>query len=556
VTIIRQHRWTLAFGATAALAFAVLFVAGRHGTFYYDEWHFVEIQGVGSFDDWMRPFQAHWVMVPLILWRSVFAVVGLGSYLPYLALLLAIHVIAAAGLFTLVRRTSGNLVALCAAGVFLFLGSAWQNLFWAFQYGFVTSTATGLWALVALERGDRRSSILGAFLLMLSLASSGMGVAFATAAGVELLVDPRRRRAIAWLVPVGLVFAAWYLAFGRASAAIIQADTGGTDVATVLSFVAFGPASSIHALVGAGLIGQGLYLAGLLTLALLATRRSVPPRVIGAAAGITIMLALLAIGRGVFGIGTTAAPRYLYEGVVFVLLAGSALIGRRASLRPTTPGGAVLVAAVVALTAVALARNVAIIPGGAAFFVDAAGELRGVIALTDRYGPERLDAPIPSGGRAFVPSPSELLAHMAAHGRPDSDIFRPTVVVPPTPEQRDRALWRVLGATVKPTPGAEPMATNTPVLLMAQGVVVDGPCLDVRPGGSVTVEVAAGGAVAIRGHGRWSIGLGHEADPQPTTTMTADLVDGWHRVAVPDLEDGVPYRLALHPPAAARVCSS
>ena len=260
-----------------------------------------------------------------------------------------------------------------------------------------------MWALVAFERGDRRGSFAGAALLLVSLASSGMGVPFTVAAGVELLVDRRRRRAIVWLLPVVLVFAIWYLGFGREAASATGATTGQTDLVTILSFIDLGPAASIQALVGIGMLGEVLlYLAGLLTLAILAVRRTIPPRAVGAAAGITVMLAMLAIGRGAFGVGTAAQPRYVYEGVAFVLLIASALIGRRTSLRPATPIGAVLTTAVVVLTAIALARNLAIIPGGAGVFVENAGELRAVISLTERYGPGRLDAPIAPGGRAFI----------------------------------------------------------------------------------------------------------------------------------------------------------
>ncbi len=95
---MRRHGGVIAFAVLGVLAFAVLFYAGRNGTFYGDEWSFVGIEGIGTIDDWMRPWGAHWVMVPMILWRSVFTVVGLGSYLPYLAILLVLHILAATAL--------------------------------------------------------------------------------------------------------------------------------------------------------------------------------------------------------------------------------------------------------------------------------------------------------------------------------------------------------------------------------------------------------------------------------------------------------------------------
>ena len=538
------RRATYLFVVVALVAFIVLFAAGRHGTFYHDEWHLANMQGLGSFDDWMRPWHVHWVLVPTITWRAIFVVVGFASYLPYLAVLVILHLIAAAGLFTLVRRASGDALALCTVTVFLFLGSAWQNLFWAFQYSFVISTASGLWAMVAFQGHQRRARALGAGLVMVSLASSGMGVPFALALGVELLADPRRRRAIGWLIPPAVAFLIWYIVWGRSGVAT-PPPAGSNVLGTVASFVVFGPVSYIHALLGIGMPGEGILAIGAaVTVAALAFRRSLPPPAFGAVAGLVVLLAMIALGRGVFGVGTTGQPRYVYEGVVFVLLLASSLVGRRAAHKPSTRGETVLATAIATITIVALARNLPILQASGTF-VDAAGELRAVIALTARYGAERLDAPIPPGDRFVIPPPIELERMMAAHGRLDTDRFRPSLVVPPTPEQRDRALWRVLGGTVRPTVSTAPSPVPLPTLLEAHDVTISGRCLTVAPLGSVTMELAAGRSVALRGPGRWVIGLGHEVDPQQTSVLNADIGDSWQRIAVPGIGAETPYRLLL-----------
>ncbi len=186
--LIREHGWTLAFVCVAAVAFVVLFMAGRHGTFYGDEWYFIGSGASARSTTGCGRGVSTVIRAARSVYRAIFSVIQLHSYLPYLAVLLTVHVAGGAALYILIRRASGPFVALCAATVFLLLGSGVPlNLLWAFQLGFVISTATGLWAIVAFERGYRRGDVIGAILVMLSLALVGQGIAFAVAVGVELL---------------------------------------------------------------------------------------------------------------------------------------------------------------------------------------------------------------------------------------------------------------------------------------------------------------------------------------------------------------------------------
>ena len=138
------------FGVLALGTWATLLYLGRGVTFFQDEWRFVDVAGpFGTLEDVFGPQNEHWSTLPFLLYRSIFNVVGLSTYLPYLAVLLALHVTAAAALFVLLFRRNGPLVAIGGALLALWVGTGYQNLFWAFQIGFVGSTAAGLWALVA-----------------------------------------------------------------------------------------------------------------------------------------------------------------------------------------------------------------------------------------------------------------------------------------------------------------------------------------------------------------------------------------------------------------------
>ena len=90
----------------------------------------------------------------------------------------------------------------------MWAGTGYQNLLWAFQIGFVGSTAAGLWAMIMFERTGRRASAAGMVLLLAAVMSSGIGLVYSAVVAATLLADPARRGRIAWLVPVGVAYSA------------------------------------------------------------------------------------------------------------------------------------------------------------------------------------------------------------------------------------------------------------------------------------------------------------------------------------------------------------
>ena len=105
---------------------------------------------------------------------------------------------AGVAVFVYVRERLGDIPALIAAAVVLFLGPAWQDLLWSFQIGLVGSLATGVFALLALERTSRRGDLAACALLVGSIGLSNLGVSFVLAAAVMLAIQ--RRLAAAWVV--------------------------------------------------------------------------------------------------------------------------------------------------------------------------------------------------------------------------------------------------------------------------------------------------------------------------------------------------------------------
>lgn len=190
------------FSVIAALAVALILWLGRDLSFFHDDCSFIAL----GWSDLLYLHNGHPVIIPLAAWLSVETMFGLDSYLPFRALVLIPHVAFAAGVYALFARRS-HLVALAAGTLALLFGWAWENIYWGFQVGFVTSAAAGLWALLALER---RRYALGLGLLAVSLLSSGMGAPFVAAAAALVWRGPVVAAVVGIVVEYGLI-----AAFGR-----------------------------------------------------------------------------------------------------------------------------------------------------------------------------------------------------------------------------------------------------------------------------------------------------------------------------------------------------
>ena len=327
VSNVRIPRARLVVAAMALVAAAAILLLTHAYTFYFDEWTFIL-----TFPDWtlstyLQPHNEHPVMLPRLIYAALLSTVGLRSYLPYMAVLLALHAASAVLLFELVRRRAGDLVALAASAMFLVLGAAWENLLWAFQVAFVGSVACGLGMMLALDGPSSRRRLIAASLLLAgSLAFSGIGTVFVVAAAVTLVLTPARRRDLLWFAPVVVGFGAWYLAFGRGGTPPNPPPTI-ANVVLVPLYTAWGLGQS-----AAGLIGQGgswgppALVVAALAVGVAWWRRRPDPFELGVLAALLALYVVTGSGRAQLGYQQAGAGRYVYEGAAFwlILLAGAA----------------------------------------------------------------------------------------------------------------------------------------------------------------------------------------------------------------------------------------
>jgi hypothetical protein len=310
----------LIVGAIAVLACTVLLLGTRTYNFYFDEWDFILAAPTWSFVSFLQPHNEHPAMLTKLVYAALLNTVGLRSYLPYMAVLLAVHAANVLLLFELVRRRAGDVVGLGAAMLLLFIGAGWENLLWAFQVSFDGSVAFGLAAMLLMQR--RSTAAVGGTVALVaaSIMCSGVGLFFAVTVAVYLLADPARRRDLLWFVPLGLLVVAWYVAFGRQGVATNPPPSAGNVLRAPLYAVwGIGEAA-------AGLIGEGGWWgppALLVSVAVVAWtwwRRRPDGVALGAAAGLVVFYLVTGLSRAQFGYEQSGAGRYVYEGAVFWLI--------------------------------------------------------------------------------------------------------------------------------------------------------------------------------------------------------------------------------------------
>jgi hypothetical protein len=327
-------------------------------TFFQDSWEFLMNRRELSVEALLQPHNEHIVLLPVAIEILLLHVFGMSSAMPEFVVLTALLLATAVLVFVYVRRRLGEWPALMAAVLLLFVGPAWQDLLWPFEIGFVGSVLCGVAMLLALERGDARGDAWACVLLVLSLAFSSLGLAFAAAAVVDL-AQQRRRRGLrrAWLAALPLLlYAAWYAGWGHTAEGHVTLH----NVLVSPRFVLEAATAATEALVGmSGLtdepVGQAVWGPALLVLLLAALAYAWHRRVLRPSPRLWPALAAAAAFWFLAGFnfipGREAwSSRYLYAGAALLLLIVADL------LAGTRPGRrALLVAGIV--TAVAAASN-------------------------------------------------------------------------------------------------------------------------------------------------------------------------------------------------------
>jgi len=418
------------FALVAIGAWGFLIWMGRGLTFFSDEWAFIEGRSLFDPPTWFAPHNEHWSTVPIVVYRLLMEVFGLRTYVPYLAVLIGLHVLAAAAVFLLLRRWTGSPAALAGGILVLFFGSGFENLFWAFQIASVAAVAAGLWTVWLLQEpptAARAGAVV--LLLVLSLATSGLALIFLVIVTLTMLQRPAWRPYAPGLVVPVLVYLVWYLWIGGTGISVVRNPFSLDQLLQAPWFVAEGVENSIGALTGLRPVFSGIVFVGLVLGLLEAVVRGhrVPVPTIALTFGLILQYALIAVVRAGVTVGQSGYTRYTYLGGILALLAIAAMAGSIPLPAAPVRRRALFVGATLVLE-VALVFNLQLLVAGRDFFLVRAQFTRALISASLAETPP--DGVDPSRSLVIVPSPESLRRIEAAYGLPLTDSLALDAVQP------------------------------------------------------------------------------------------------------------------------------
>ncbi len=341
------------------LALAALLWFGRDQTIRGDNLEYatrLATQGLGH-PLLHTPPNKYLIAAPLLVYRVMFSVFGLGNYFPYRFLVIVLVLISGGLFFALVRKQVGYLLALPPTILLLFFGSGWEEVLTAIRLPSLIAIASGLGALLALERRELAWDVVAAVLLCIAVASHPTGVAFTAAAAVVVVLSPMPRRwrsAWVFLIPVAL-FALWYFIWRTTTPQVFPNTASDVFLFVRESWVML--TATVTGL--SGVLPIPVYrqpiaeIAGALLFALLvavtAVRfRRLPPLYWAALLGLAFLLVSTRLSVGGF-LRRPDEVRYLYpETILFLLIFAGLVAGARL---PRWVQGAVAVVLLLGLVA-------------------------------------------------------------------------------------------------------------------------------------------------------------------------------------------------------------
>jgi hypothetical protein len=529
-----------------AVGGALVIYLGRTTNFYYDEWDWVLGRRAWNADALLAPHNEHLSVLPVLLYKLLFAAAGIGSYVPFRVAGMLAHLLVCALLFRYARPRVGDLAALGAVAVVLFLGPGWPGPLWPFQVGFLGSLAAGIGALIALDRGDRLGEIVASVLLAVALACSSIGLPIFAAAAFEILGRPDRRQR--WFVLAGplALYGAWYVAYG------VKGDFTIDNFLLTPAYVAEAAAAAVGAMFGlTSEWGRPLTVAVAALLFLAARRGAADPWRLAALIALPLLFWTLT-GLARADMNEPGAPRYLYPGVVFLLLI--ALEAARGVV--LSRSGA---AALVVLVGFVTVSNVGTLRNAGGYLRDQTAELDGALAAVQLPGPQRV-------GPGFQPEPTIApQIHAGAYFDAASDLGSPAPAPAELPRlygrgraAADSTLVRAYEVGLGAPPGGAAGAAPAPENAVAAATRAQGSCLRARPQAPSSVlelAVPPRGLLLASDGGAAKVFVRRFSEGFPKAPV-GDLVAGANPLAlrIPPDASTAPWHVRLTLSGAVRVC--
>jgi hypothetical protein len=316
----RARAALLVFVAVAAVGAVLYVVNGRKVWFFGvfgDEWDFLAGRQLNA-HDLLERHGDHLVALPAFLFRVLYPVFGLHSYLPYQLWAIGLHIAAAALLRVVMRRAGvGPWLATAAAGAFVLFGAGSQDILIAFQITFSGALVLGLGQLLLADHDgpiDRRDWL--ALLAGLgALACSQVAIVMIAAVGIAALFRRRWWAAALQTLPLAAIYGLWRWGFGRDA----RTDSNLGQIARSARTTLFATFDALGQVPFVGWLLAALLVAG----AVLAWRDHERRGALGASTALAVAAVLFAalLGFTRFGLGSrfAASSRYLHIVAALVL---------------------------------------------------------------------------------------------------------------------------------------------------------------------------------------------------------------------------------------------
>jgi hypothetical protein len=402
------------------------------------------------------------------------------------------------------------------------------------------SVAFFLAAWLLLDAGSRRNDILASACLVGSLACSGLGLAVLVGCTVRLAMRRTSWRRW-WVVTVpAVLYVAWYLGYG-----VSQASS--SNLSEVPSYIWSSLGGGFGAVAGRGL-GAGQIAGTAVALFVIWRAYRAPrfrPEIVGAGCAVLFNWILTAISRG--STGDPAASRYVYVGVVFVIVV-TAEAAR--GLRPPS----IVQAGVVGAAILCVWGNWHLATAGSRGLRQASQVVRAELAAIEWAGDVVEPELYPDLVRMPTVTAGPYLDAVRSLGSP---AFTEAEVA--SLPERDRqavddvsldAVQFEVEADPRPSSGAAPT-------LLSGGGLRSGACIQLRPGIDPSPAVLTLGSrgVTVRAQGDQRLALSRFADLASSSSEVTTRGGVPFAIAVRGDDVARPWRLSIPLTVPVEVCS-
>jgi hypothetical protein len=201
----------VALGLAILASGFLLYHLTRGTSFWGDDWAWITTRRANTVHNFLSPYDGHLSVLPLVIYRLMFAAFGIDSYTPYRVLVIGLSLVVGLLVFEYARHRVGRFLAMLVAALVLFVGPGWQDTMWTFQIGWELALGLGIGALIMLDRRTPAADIAACVLTFGSICSTSFGVAFAVGIAVDVALTRRRWRD-AWITAIPLaLYALWAL---------------------------------------------------------------------------------------------------------------------------------------------------------------------------------------------------------------------------------------------------------------------------------------------------------------------------------------------------------